>query len=147
MKINFGCGGNKIPNWINHDIEVPIDKPLPYPSECAEYIHAGHVVEHISHIKALDFLIECHRILKPGGIVRICIPVLDRLSRDHARDIIRNHGHEAAYSSELIKYILFAAGFEKPNIRAVSRSELDGHFRVIGLEKDDLETSRWEATK
>lgn len=147
MKINFGCGGNKIPDWINHDAEVPIDKPLPYPDNCADAIHAGHVVEHISHIKALGFLKECHRILRPGGVVKICIPVLDRLERGHAVDIICNHGHEAAYSSELIGLMLFAAGFEKSNIRPVGRSDIDGHFRVIGLEKDTQETSRWEATK
>lgn len=102
-------------------------------------------MEHVTHIEALHFLDECFRILEPGGQIRLCIPVLEDLSPAHARDIITNHGHMAAYSRQLIKDFLRTAGFI--NVRETQRKDIDSHHKEIGVLKDDLETARIEATR
>ncbi len=125
-------------------MDVDITKPLPYPDKCAEMVFAEHVCEHVHPHKFLAFLDECRRVLIPGGIIRLCMPVLERLPPEKARDIILNHGHEAAYSTQLIKDFLRTAGFI--TITHTLRNEIDGHAKVIGIELDDLETARIQAT-
>lgn len=155
LKVEFGCGGNHLPGWVWHDLEgdgVDIRNPLPYADGVVDCIRAEHVCEHISGPEFLRFLDECHRILKVGGVLRLCMPVLDAfgeekiMTRDHARDLILNHGHQAAYTANLMLYYLMAAGFI--DLRGdFPIDDTDGHWKVISREKDNLETYRVEAVK
>lgn len=145
IKVNFGCGGNILEGWKNHDIETPVESPLPYKDGEVDFILIEHCLEHITHIQALDFMIEARRILKPGGKLRVCIPVLTRLDRPGATDIIRNHGHKAVWNERLLEDFFWVAGFSE--WRATLRKDCDGHRRAIGEEKDMLETCRMEAVK
>lgn len=51
-----------------HDLNVV---PLPFEDECADEILCEDVLEHVNYIPLLK---ECHRILIPGGRVRIEVP-------------------------------------------------------------------------
>lgn len=143
--INLGCGENRLDGWENHDSDVDITKPLPWPENSVDFILAEHVFEHVSGPDALRFLYECHRILKPGGVLRLCVPVLDNLFLEAARDIVLNHGHLCAYNPGLLRSLLVLARFI--SARETERKECDGHWKIIGKEKDDAETCRIEATK
>src|SRR6266576_2582182 len=78
--INLVCGTNILKGWINldcvalagvdvvHDLNV---LPLPFENECASEILCEDVLEHLNYIPLLK---ECHRILPPGGRVRIEVP-------------------------------------------------------------------------
>lgn len=145
LKVNFGCGGNVIEGWKNHDSDVPIEQPLPYADGEVDFILIEHCMEHVTHIEALGFLKEAYRILKSGGTLRVCIPVLTRLDRPQAEDIIKNHGHKAVWNERLLEDFLWVAGFS--NFHATLRKDCDGHRREIGEEKDMLETCRYEAIK
>lgn len=145
--IQFGTGGNAIPGWKNHDADVDISKRLPYGNEQADFIFAEHVAEHINSHEFLYFCDECYRILKFGGTLRLCMPILERLDRAAKRDIILNHGHQASYSPQVIRDVLEAAGFDRAKIRETDRKDIDQHWKMIGHEKDDRETCRIEATK
>lgn len=147
--VQFGCGGNYLPDFINHDIDCNISElPLPYADASVDFIFAEHVCEHITTHQFLHFLGDCWRILKPGGTLRIVMPVLNKLSVEAARDIILNHGHLSSWTPELIAFFIRAAGFNEADIRLTDRREgIDGHWKVIGKEKDDLESARLEATK
>jgi predicted SAM-dependent methyltransferase len=159
INVEFGCGGNRLPGWIGHDIAidgVDITKPLPYDNDSVDNIRAEHVCEHVSGPDFLRFLDECYRILKPGGYIRLCMPVLDnygnwdrhgrRMSRQHARDLVLNHGHCAAYTGELMRMYVSIAGFDGILIGSM-RDETDQHWKAIGKEKDDLETYRLSVFK
>ncbi len=148
--VQFGCGGPDtcLPGWDNHDLDMDIRKPLKYETDTVDGIQAEHVVEHVTHEEALTFLTECYRILRPNGILRVCVPVLENLARrEHAVSIIRDWGHKAAYSRELLMSLLWVAGFSKDNIVISYRKPVDSHWKSIGLELDDLETARIEARK
>lgn len=148
LKLNLGAGGNTLDGFENHDIEVDISRPLPWDENSVAFILAEHVWEHVSPPEGLKCLEECRRILKPGGTLRLCVPVVGvHLKREHARDLIVGHGHQQALDQNIVITMLWAAGFELPNIKVTGRKDCDGHFRVIGKELDDIETFRCEAMK
>jgi len=150
LKIQFGAGGNLLEGWRNHDLEsdgVDIREPLPYADDTVDFILAEHVMEHVTGPEALRFLDECHRILKPGGTLRVCCPVLDELSISDARDIILNHGHLIFLSRDSMSELFRASKFRFGDFGETEIAECDGHWKVIGQEKDHIETCRIEATK
>lgn len=146
LKVNFGCGENKLEGWKNHDSELDITKPLPYRDNTVEMILIEHVVEHVSSGQALQFFREARRILKPKGVLRVCIPVLDKIpDKQWAADLIEKHGHVQLLCKETLTHLLSVAGFS--SVQQTGRSECDGHWKIIGKERDDAETLRMEATK
>jgi len=146
MKVQFGCGGNILPGWENHDSDVDITAPLPYPDSSVDEVFSEHCMEHVDSHQAVRFLDECLRILKPGGKLRLCIPVIDRLEMAHARDIVFGHGHKATYTTTLLMHLLRITGFTGV-VEVGFNPDIDGHWKVIGREKDGIETCRLEAFK
>lgn len=141
IKVQFGSGGNQLVGWNNHDAETPIEKPLPYGDNTVDTILCEHTCEHVSTPDFFRFLLECKRILKPGGSLYLSMPVLDRLSGEHARDIVLSHGHLAAYTGHSLWHIVKLIGFERYMLNAY-RHEYFGHWKVIGDDKDELESFR-----
>jgi len=80
-RLNFGCGKNIKKGYINADI-TPFDgvdevfdfNVFPYPFSDNEFdeILADNILEHLDDIPAV--MKELHRIVKPGGEVRIIVP-------------------------------------------------------------------------
>lgn len=149
MKIQFCCGGNRLEGFENFDADVDITRPLPFEDERAEYIFIEHGLEHIHVHDGFHFLKECWRVLETGGVLRVCVPVLTNLKdRAHATDLIYGHGHQMVYSFSNLRDLLWAAGFTRSLVTETVRNEqVDSHWKVIGKEKDDLETLRIEAIK
>lgn len=148
LKIEFGAGGRKMDGWLCHDIEVPIEKPLPYGDGVAEVVFCSHVAEHVTPHESFGFFKEVHRILRPGGVFRIIVPMLDNIEdRKHATDLILGHGHRMVFAFGSLHGMLFAAGFEPHSIYETDKADIDNHAAVIGEGKDNLESLRVEATK
>lgn len=146
MKLNLGCGGNILPGFHNHDADVDITKRLPWPDNSADFINIEHCLEHVSGPDGYRFLEEAKRVLKIGGILRVSVPVLDALPPTHARDIIVGHGHLMVYNFQNLSRMIMVAGFASV-ASAQFNKNIDGHWRIIGEEKDKLETLRIEAVK
>lgn len=145
-RIQFCSGGNKLPDFENRDMDCDITQRLPYDDASIGFVLIEHGLEHVNCAHGLRFLDEAHRILKPGGIIRVCVPVLERIAdMHHARDLCLGHGHQNLYCKQTLTQMLWCAGFT--NIRDTGRKDCDGHWRAIGIEKDDLETLRMEGTK
>ena len=82
-KLQIGAGEGSKTGWLNTDIDVQsgqayLDaaKPFPVPDRSFRYIFGEHVIEHLTYEQALGMLKECHRVLEPGGKVRIATPNL-----------------------------------------------------------------------
>lgn len=172
-KLNFGCGKNRITGWDNYDAEVDISQPLPFDDASADLIFAEHVVEHVGYYQALDFFKECLRVLKPGGVIRICVPSLENIWKRGDEDYFRfaskwgpsadrrgamhailyAHGHQAAWTQGLLEASLYYAGFD--GIEACEpgksrRSELvgvEGHARIIGERRNWIESAVAEGVR
>lgn len=173
IRVNVGCGTNKLDGWQNYDAELDITKPLPFGNETVNFVLAEHVVEHVTYEEALGFFRECHRVLKSGGVMRIAVPSIQRV-HDHANQayttfaskwapenslrgamdaILHAHGHKAPWTESLLLASVYYVGFDE--VRATSPGEslhealqdVEGHGRVISDEFNWIETTVVEGTK
>lgn len=147
--LNLGCGSNHLPPpWKNHDLDMDIRQPLPFADNSVDRIAIEHCLEHVGSHEALRFLDEAYRVLRPDGTLRVCVPELTFITDPaHLRDLVLGHGHQMVYSFDALEGMLRAAGFSHPIRREARDSTIDGHWKVIGSDKDDMETLRVEARK
>lgn len=94
IKLNIGCGSNTHADWLNADLfrsknvkKVNIKKPLPFKSNSVDIIYHSHLLEHIEKTKAKKFIKECYRILRPGGMMRVVVPDLEKICREYIKNI------------------------------------------------------------
>ena len=62
---------------------LDVTRPFPYPDASLEAAFGCHVLEHLTPGEAETALRELHRVLRPGGVVRIAVPDLDRVIADY----------------------------------------------------------------
>ena len=74
-------------DWINIDqhgrgVDFVWDlrRPLPLPPGSVDAIFHEHLLEHLPVAEGLALTRECHRLLRPGGILRIGVPDFGRLA-------------------------------------------------------------------
>lgn len=85
--LNLGCGARYHPAWTNIDIaprapgviQHDLSKGIPLPDAGCDVVYHAAVFEHIRRADALPFLLECGRVLKPNGIIRVGVPDLEKL--------------------------------------------------------------------
>jgi predicted SAM-dependent methyltransferase len=81
-KLQIGSNICVLPGWLNTDLypaslrSVTLDATRRFPFDGAsfDYVFSEHQIEHIRFDDALTMLRECHRILRPGGKIRIALP-------------------------------------------------------------------------
>jgi predicted SAM-dependent methyltransferase len=87
--LNLGCGNQFHPAWTNVEFR-PSDPSVlcwdlglgvPFPDETFEVVYHSHLLEHFPRAHASPFLRECHRVMKPKGIIRVVVPDLERIVR------------------------------------------------------------------
>lgn len=92
-KLNIACGARYHSDWVNIDFhprgnevnKANILKGLPFDDSSFEAAYSSHFFEHISTTEARFVLKEIHRILMPGGIVRIVVPDLENVCMEYLR--------------------------------------------------------------
>ncbi|MFN9859156.1 MAG: class I SAM-dependent methyltransferase, partial [Pseudanabaena sp.] len=62
-----------------------ITKNLPYPDNYFDACYSSHVLEHLTKEESQQLLTECHRILKPQGVIRVVVPDLEAIVREYLR--------------------------------------------------------------
>lgn len=93
MKLNLGCGNVFVDDgtWLNIDFHsgsrgvraVNLLKGLPVASESFSVVYSSHFFEHIPRALVPDFLNECFRVLRPGGVLRLVLPDLQEMTRTY----------------------------------------------------------------
>jgi hypothetical protein len=174
--VQFGCGGNILPGWRNHDMEVDITKPLPYGDNSVSRIYIEHCLEHVNSAQMLGFMKESLRILEPGGAIRIvfpdCMRILALADDDYIRFIESSkwsvpgagatgtflaigscHGHQQLLTPEIVTMALISSGFNCVKSSDLFHSSVPefcnicGHWKVIGKHFFEIESVAMEAFK
>lgn len=173
IKLNFGCGSNKLEGWQNYDIDLDVTKPLPFQNDYANFILCEHLIEHLTSHEAYSFLEECHRVLKKNWIIRVCVPspvlIQERYTEEYLnfiksrgwgentlksaiKSIIFNHGHKSIWDYNILSCLLKSIGFKTfpsvPNASVIKElSGIDGHSKAISSSFNEIETIVVEGIK
>lgn len=87
--LNLGCGNRYHPDWINIDIvarspeviQNDLSRGIPLPDKSCDVVYHAAMLEHLRRSDAKKFLIECYRVLKPLGIIRVGVPDLEKICK------------------------------------------------------------------
>ena len=84
LKLHIGCGPCLLPGWINIDIHpAPLATNvlwgLPFADGSVRHVFLSHLLEHLFYPNDVHpFLVDIHRVLAPGGVVRIVVPDIEQ---------------------------------------------------------------------
>jgi SAM-dependent methyltransferase len=143
-RLNWGCGGHTAPQWINSDrndqnpaVNLPCDimEGLPLPSDSIDYAVSIHALPEVPYDRQIPVLQELRRVLKPGGILRLCLPDLlkgidayrrgdrdyflipdkdaERLGAKLITQLIWYGYSKTLFTSEFIEELLLKTGFRR----------------------------------
>lgn len=141
--------------FVHHDA----GQGLPFDDACVDAVYSSHFLEHLYKADGERMLRESLRVLRPGGLIRVCVPdlahAIEEYHRGHKRPMLENYffvedkssvlaRHKYMYDFELLYEALEAAGF----VSIVRRSYREGEMPDIdGLDNRPEETLFVEARK
>jgi hypothetical protein len=88
-RLHVGCGRVRIEGWLNLDIQalpgvdLVVDVYQGLYWKDVEAVYAEHFLEHLDLDRAVVFLVDVHRCLAPGGVLRLSTPNLDWVWETH----------------------------------------------------------------
>jgi predicted SAM-dependent methyltransferase len=157
-KLQLGAGENYVDGWLNTDIEpkangVYLDatSDYPFPSGSFHYVFAEHLIEHLQWEGGLKMLKECHRVLGPGGKIRIVTPNLANLFGWPDTPVMpayvlnkamREWGHQFIYDPATLRKTLELAGFTEIKERYIGE-KTDPVFEGVELRTRSLGEDVW----
>jgi SAM-dependent methyltransferase len=85
-RLNWGCGTQPEPGWINSDrkqapgidLSCDIREGLPLEAGSIDYAVSIHALPEVPYSDLVPVLRELRRVLKPGGVLRLGLPNLER---------------------------------------------------------------------
>lgn len=86
VRLNWGCGRDPAPGWINADrarargvdLIGDIREGLDLEDDSVDYISSQHALQEIPFEDLVGVLEEMRRVLRPGGVLRVGVPDLDK---------------------------------------------------------------------
>jgi SAM-dependent methyltransferase len=92
-RLNIGCGKFPRAGWVNLDNKVrpgvdcvaDLRADLPFPDASVDYAVAIHVLPHIRLDGLVPALARIRRVLKPGGVLRLALPDLEKALAAYAK--------------------------------------------------------------
>lgn len=157
LRLHLGCGDKRLEGWVNIDgqalpgVDHVADLRRPLEFRDVDAVFSEHLLEHLAIGDALALLLEIHRVLCPGGWLRLSTPNLDWVWRncyvrvagepgsDLAAALVLNRsfhgwGHRFLWNEPLLREALAACGFEAIRACRYGESELP---ELAGLERHE----------
>ena len=153
LRLHLGSAWQPKEGWFNVDLAGhPVDLAwnladgLPFPDGSAEAIFHEHLLEHLNLEAAAKLIEESHRVLSPGGVMRIAVPDAGRYLLSYAnggrglideyrpgrptnllatQEVFYLHGHRSAWDLETLELFVRAAGFEQCDARDFGSSRIE----------------------
>jgi ubiquinone/menaquinone biosynthesis C-methylase UbiE len=124
-QLDLGCGKNPVPGAFGLDYPLwdGSKDPIPRPDDSVAAVYAMHFLEHLTGEQAIKMLREIERVLKPGGVLYICVP--HRMAALAYEDL----DHKSYWSEETLR-VLFRNDYYTKHRNRPWR--LDVVFNMIG---------------
>jgi SAM-dependent methyltransferase len=95
--LNLGCGARVHPAWVNIDKggrrpgvrAWDLSRGIPFPGGEFDVVYHSHLLEHFPRAKGQAFLRDCFRVTRPGGVIRVAVPDLERITRLYLESLER----------------------------------------------------------
>jgi predicted SAM-dependent methyltransferase len=177
--LNLGSGPRGLQNstWVNIDgykdtnvhFLCDFNRPLPFAPGTFDGIFCEHVLEHFDYPHGKSLLIECNRILKKGGAIRIVVPDGQKFlkayfeepefiikykecSTGHSMEAVnawfyQRYEHQHIYDAAYLIDLLHKAGFTGAVKSSFKNSQLGMHSIVLDDPKYSWESLYVEAVK
>jgi len=112
--LNVGCGNKFHKEWINIDMtsnspyvkSYNLLKGIPFSDDKFDVIYHSQVLEHFPRENAPDFIRECFRVLKPGGIMRVVVPDLENIVNEYLKYLRENVENPSKQAEENYDWIM-----------------------------------------
>jgi predicted SAM-dependent methyltransferase len=149
LKLHLGSGTVRKDGWINIDllpdkVDVPwnLARGIPFPDGSVDAILHEHLMEHLTLSHGHALARESHRVLRPGGVLRIGVPDAGAVVQSYAgnwdeewarsaptgmiaiQKVFYDHGHRAQYDGQTLMLLLRAAGFSEVSRHAFGEGRL-----------------------
>jgi len=132
---------------------VDISRELPLSDNSVDFVYCSQALEHFEYWQTENILGEMYRILKPGGIVRVSVPDIDKMvqlyleeNKDNPSDAARNlnllwWGHEKDVKPEnfLIK---LSHHFIRPHQWQYNKASMEELLKKVDFRKITLRSFR-----
>jgi predicted SAM-dependent methyltransferase len=175
-RLNWGCGGHTLPGWINSDqkdgpgidLSCDIARGLPLETDSIDYAVSIHALPEVPYDAIVPVLSELRRVIKPGGILRLCLPDLikgirayERGDRDYflipdedakslgaklITQLVWYGYSRTLFTSEFIEEMLLKAGFSRVQ-HCVYRQTSGADPEIVDLDNREPESLYVEAYK
>lgn len=101
--VNLGCGQRYRAGWLNFDLNpsspevtrCDLSRGIPLADASCDLVYLSHVLEHLKQGEARAFLLDCFRVLKPGGVIRVAVPDLEQICRLYLESLELSGGDQA----------------------------------------------------
>ncbi len=100
-------------------VRANVARSIPVEDTTADYVYSSHMVEHLSRWECARFIRECRRVLRPGAILRIATPDLERMIRDYVDGTSPFLASRAVTAADA--FCLEYRAYENPDSNPVSR--------------------------
>ena len=164
LLLNLGSGTYNVAGWVNIDLwgwhaawgvhpDVVWDlrRPLPLPDGSVRGVFMEHVLEHLPAPVGLGAVEQCHRLLQPGGVLRLSVPDFGRYARSYVAalsgsgddadflarqrpgrptplmavsEVVYHHGHVSVWDADTLAELLRSVGFTGVTQRSYGETEL-----------------------
>jgi predicted SAM-dependent methyltransferase len=175
-RLNWGCGRSPAPGWLNSDrnrgkgidIAVDIRDGLPIATDSLDYVFSMHALQEVPLLDLVPVLRELHRVLMPGGALRLCLPdaekgirayiqkdrdyfqVPDQDARSLGGKFVTHmlwYGHSRVlFTPDFIEELLEEAGFARV-AHVAYRETASAHPEIVELDDRPRESLFVEAFK
>jgi predicted SAM-dependent methyltransferase len=175
-RLNWGCGSSPRPGWINSDrrpiagvdIVAEIYDGLPLADDSLDYVASVHALQEMPYASLLPALRELRRVLRPGGVLRLVLPDLDKgirayLAHDAGRFLVPDeevkslggkfivhmlwYGHSRVlFTRDFVEELLLKAEFARVT-HCQYRETASPHAHIVELDNREGESLFVEAVK
>lgn len=105
----------------------------------ADLLFSGQNLEHLLPGEIVDFFLECHRVIKPGGMI-----ILDSPNRTQTSKLQWNQPeHFIEFKSSEVDEVLVAAGFSRPKLKGIWLCEDPRTGSLLPLDKFESNDLLW----